>query len=332
VSEPEFTALLRQTGWNITSEPQRIGNTGNNRAYRVTADGREALVKHYFRHPSDPRDRFAAERGFYEFLWQSGVRCIPEPMAWAPQLRLGLFEFIPGERPSEATPELVGQAASFFRAMNAHRNSNAGLVLPDASEACFSIRAHLSCVERRIARLLQLPDGRGVEGEAAILIRKQLTPAWRRIERLVLDRTPAEALEREILRPESCVSPSDFGFHNALLTLNGEVRFFDFEYAGWDDPAKTVCDFLHQPAVPVNQRLRQEFCSGFAEFDHPDFRLRVETLLPVYAVKWCCIMLNEFLPHEQDRRAFSNPADDTAIRRRTQVEKVKEALARLPDI
>ena len=36
-----------------------------------------------------------------------------------------------------------------------------------------------------------------------------------------------------------CLSPSDFGFHNALLEATGKLRFVDFEYAGWDDPAKT---------------------------------------------------------------------------------------------
>ena len=56
--------------------------------------------------------------------------------------------------------------------------------------------------------------------------------------------------ERPLDQQDRCLSPSDFGFHNALA--QGEtVRFIDFEYAGWDDPAKTVCDFFHHPGVPV---------------------------------------------------------------------------------
>ena len=39
------------------------------------------------------------------------------------------------------------------------------------------------------------------------------------------------------------ISPSDFGFHNALRTNTGPV-FFDFEFSGWDDPAKTIIDFF----------------------------------------------------------------------------------------
>src|SRR6185503_11886129 len=46
------------------------------------------------------------------------------------------------------------------------------------------------------------------------------------------------------------LSPSDFGYHNAVLADDETVRFFDFEYAGWDDPAKLVCDFFNQVEVP----------------------------------------------------------------------------------
>ena len=52
---------------------------------------------------------------------------------------------------------------------------------------------------------------------------------------------------------ESVLSPSDFGFHNALLGPDGKLCFIDFEYAGWDDPAKLICDFFCQPQTPVPQ-------------------------------------------------------------------------------
>ena len=37
---------------------------------------------------------------------------------------------------------------------------------------------------------------------------------------------------------DRCVSPSDFGFHNAIVRGSGEICFIDFEYAGWDDSAQ----------------------------------------------------------------------------------------------
>ena len=52
--------------------------------------------------------------------------------------------------------------------------------------------------------------------------------------------------ETELAPQHRCLSPSDFGFHNALLRGRPGVPgardwvFLDFEYFGWDDPAKTV--------------------------------------------------------------------------------------------
>ena len=61
-----------------------------------------------------------------------------------------------------------------------------------------------------------------------------------------------------------CLSPSDFGFHNSILDDNGRYYFLDFEYSGWDDPAKMVSDFFLQPAVSVSFEYFDDF--GFAPF------------------------------------------------------------------
>ncbi len=45
-------------------------------------------------------------------------------------------------------------------------------------------------------------------------------------------------------RMKFIVSPSDFGFHNALLDDGGAISFLDFEYSGRDDPAKLDLRFF----------------------------------------------------------------------------------------
>ena len=63
--------------------------------------------------------------------------------------------------------------------------------------------------------------------------------------------------------------------------------------------------------------------------DSAALRERVRLLLPVYELKWCCIMLNEFLPVGDDRRAFARVEENREIHRHSQLEKVEAALARL---
>jgi hypothetical protein len=118
-----------------------------------------------------------------------------------------------------------------------------------------------------------------------------------------------------------CLSPSDFGFHNALVAADGALVFHDFEYAGWDDPAKLVCDFFCQVEVPVPIDQWEGFSAGvIAALGLPAAEQgRMALLLPVYRIKWCCIVLNEFLPAAAQRRAFAN--GDGEDRRRAQLEK-----------
>ena len=52
-----------------------------------------------------------------------------------------------------------------------------------------------------------------------------------------------------------------------------------------------------------------------------DLAARVTLLLPVYRTKWCCIMLNDFLPAGNQRRAFSNPGLQDESRWDKQLEK-----------
>jgi Ser/Thr protein kinase RdoA (MazF antagonist) len=325
--DESIRALVAEAGWFADCTATPIGGTGNNAVFRLEAAGQRYVLKRYFQHPGDPRDRFATERAFATFLWKAGLRWTPEPLRWDAERRLGLFEHIPGSRPERATPELIDSALHFFLEANAHRTGEAAGSLPLASEACFSIAEHLDRVARRVERLRQIPVDTEIAAHAAALVARELTPAWQSILSRARGSVESSAPADQPLAPsERCLSPSDFGFHNALVTPDGRVRFLDFEYAGWDDPAKTVCDFFCQPAVPVPLAHLDEFRSRLAAFDGPALRRRVSTLLPVYRIKWCCIMLNEFQPVGESRRAFAQPGADRSSRQRAQLAKVRRLL------
>ncbi len=129
-----------------------------------------------------------------------------------------------------------------------------------------------------------------------------------------------------------CLSPSDFGFHNALLTPDGTLRFLDFEYAGWDDPAKLVCDFFCQPRVPVGlefwSRMVGALGEGLGMGD--SLEARAALLLPAYRLKWCCILLNEFLPTALARRAFAHADLGREETKGIQLAKARRVITSLP--
>jgi hypothetical protein len=309
----------------------RLAGGGNNRVYRVETVAGPLLLKEYFRHPADPRDRLGAEQAFSRFAWDHGIRALPQPLGGDREAGLGLYEFITGRKlsPGEVTAAHVTEAAAFFTDINRHRTDPAARSLPLASEACFSLAEHLACVDRRVQRLAAIEPESDLHRQAAAIVAERLVPAWNEVRAAVA--AGGIPLDAPLVTTHRVLSPSDFGFHNCLATDSG-LKFLDFEYAGWDDPAKTVCDFFCQPAVPVPREHFEPFLKAAADASgDPGLRDRVALLLPVYELKWCCIMLNESLPVGDERRAFARADQSHESRLTNQLHKVEAALARLEE-
>ena len=149
----------------------------------------------------------------------------------------------------------------------------------------------------RLARLSSVPSLTDEHREARAFVSSTLQPLGQAVERRVRLAFGAE-LESTLPREERCPSPSDFGFHNALRQPDGRLRFLDFEYAGWDDPAKTIIDFCNQPdlllpdplaAVFRERMLRRPVRSRAARAAHPPARAALPAEVGLH-------LLNAFLP------------------------------------
>jgi hypothetical protein len=326
-------ALLTAAGLSGAPRIQPIVGGANNRVFHVEVAGKSFLLKAYFQHPGDTRDRLGTEFAFCRFAWDNGVRCVPQPFASDAARQVGLFEFVPGRRllAGEVNADRLRHAIIFVRDLNRHKDTVDAAALPAASEACFSIPQHLQCVQRRIDRLNEVEQASQIDQEAADFINCDLSAAWDRVADTI---RRAWTDDETILPHDRCLSPSDFGYHNALFEPSGALRFIDFEYAGWDDPAKLVCDFFCQPAVPVPIGFFEEF-AGSVLARHADAGRhlhRTACLLPVYRIKWTCILLNEFLPIAGRRRRFASDQLHPETVKATQLGKARQMLHSVMDL
>lgn len=306
---------------------------GNNKVFIVEIDGTsEYVLKQYFRHESDTRNRLFAEWTFLKYATESGISCVPRPIVADVQNGIAIFEYIDGKKIllSDLSENHVIQALDFFLALNTCCPEKNRAGLPPASEACFSIHEHLTCVRRRIKALLEIPQDTDIDRSALEFVRSELLPIWETVEEECLDLEKTGIIPICERQPEKnlCISPSDFGFHNALLTSPGQLVFLDFEYAGWDDPVKMICDFFCQPEIPVPHSYLPMFSERvFGQLENPEkHRQRLRKLLPVHQIKWCCIMLNEFLPLGRARRMHAHSDLNIAERKQIQLLKAKKQL------
>jgi hypothetical protein len=306
-------AHLRDKGVALEAPIVSIKGGGNNQVFRLTGASQDFVLKRYFQHPTDSRDRFSTERAFYELLWTGGLRQIPEPHCWDGEHRLGLFSFVNGRKinSEEITRATVGQAIQFIIQINSFRRAAANKSIPAASEAAFSVKEQIELIARRVTLAGQIESMSEVDAQASAFVRDNLMPAWQETAAAIVRRCESRPKLNPPLEPaQRCLSPSDFGFHNALLTDEGQLLFLDFEYAGWDDPAKLMCDFFCQPQLPVNFDFWDDVVNTIAAGvgGQESIPLRARLLLPAYQIKWCCIILNHFLKIGRARREFARGA------------------------
>ena len=307
-----FSRLL---GRNVTSI-ERIGGGRNGQVYRLTcgSSGRYA-AKLYFRHTLDDRDRLEVEFCSLQFLWENGVRCIPRPIAADRDRGCAVYEYIDGKKiaSQEVSDSDIDYAVQFLARLKELKNRKGSRDLPLASEACLSVQAIMNNIELRLNRLSALRNGGAQYDALREFLTNDFMPSFDEITRWCKSSLNQSGMsfDTELSHEERTLSPSDFGFHNALRRSDGQIVFLDFEYFGWDDPAKMISDFLLHPAMELGEDLKRRFVSGIlSRFkDHRYLDKRVEIVYPLFGLKWCMIFLNEFVPEHLLRRGFASSSD-----------------------
>jgi hypothetical protein len=243
------------------------------------------------------------------------------------------MELVQGTRLTldQVNERYVQQAIEFYLRANQQLDDPATRALLPASESCFSIDEHLMKTEIRVNRLregIQIADD--VDREAQELIMEKLLPIWYKTLQKIGGSLDKSETSEVLPLKERCLSPSDFGFHNALLQNDGTLRFLDFEFAGWDDPAKLIIDFANQPDMLLESRLSNLFREAVIHHHIAPKKLekRVHLLEPIYQIKWACICMNCFLAFGRKRLQFTGGLEDELIMKRRQLAKARIMLAR----
>ena len=288
---------------------ERVGAGRNGRVFKVeVADGSPYLLKFYYHHPSDPRDRLNTEWGALAFLEQHGVRQVARPLVRDDQERAALYSFIHGDT---AFHGAIGErdlqsALSFVRTLWELSKAPDAHALPSASEASFSWQALVDSVASRIQKLEQIQSVILDVRDRFLCLLGEIKSNFTEVRNEIERNHKGTGLSEELPVAERTLSPSDFGFHNGVRCDDG-WKFVDFEYFGWDDPGKLIADFCLHPAMQLTASQQDFFIRGALEVFATSESLprRLPYLLQLYTFKWCTIVLNEFIPEHRARRGFA---------------------------
>ena len=271
----------------------------NSRVYKVIAGGEIFAAKLYPEIAGDARDRLGAESAALSLLSASGIGVVPRMIASDQGMKLAIFQWVEGTPIAAPTTGDLEQAADFSRALyRLARRSGTAVGL--ASEACLSGKELAAQVESRFARLRSVAD----VPELRVFLADEAGPVCADALRRARAASFVDAsFDRDLAESLRTLSPSDFGFHNALRRADGRIVFLDFEYFGWDDPVKLAADFLLHPGMALDRTARNRFAALIREVFATDsgFDARLQAFYPLYGLRWCAILLNPLLP---ERRTY----------------------------
>jgi hypothetical protein len=317
----------------LAGEPARdvesVRRGGNSRVFRVQYTARACALKLYPPRAADPRDRLGAEAAALRFLGADAGCPTPRLIAIDTGRNAALLEWIEGVPVADPADTGVDAALAFLARLHARRNEDGAAALPAASEACLSAAELESQIARRLDRLA---EASAKTPTLAALLQSGLRPSLADFSGRgrAAYRAASLAWESDIPDARRTLSPSDFGFHNALRRANGEIVFLDFEYFGWDDPVKLTSDVLLHPGMNLADTAKRRFLEGARAIydDDPSFAARLAALYPLFGLRWCAILLNEFLPEKWAVRAHAGGGDAESARTR-QLAKAEALLHRL---
>ena len=282
---------------------RRFYNGSNNSVFLVEGDKKKIVVKCYPQNRHDTSRRMQAEINLLNYASNIKNKYVPKLLDYKLQDSSIVLEFCDGISFSKSNyprENHLNDAIQFLGSLNFEKKI-ANKYIPNlAIESFTKITQHLDNVIQRLHSFSSDHIDNNNKNQARKVIEKLFNShnSVRKKVLLILEENPnLDSLRESTLR----VSPVDFVFHNAIDCKNNTI-FFDFEYSGFDDPAKIYIDFFLQPKIPVsdsNNLSQKLFIALVNEADFPYLKKRISLLSPILFLKWCCIIL-----------AFLNPSRD----------------------
>jgi hypothetical protein len=279
---------------------EEVRKGGNSRVFKLTtARGVYALKKY----PADDRrDRQGAEARALAFFARAKLGRTPHLVTADHERRASLLSWIEGAATAQVSDGDVGQFAEFQidldRAIDAQTRREIG----PAAEACLSGERILSHIRVRCGPLTafgtQLP-------ELGAFLKTRFLPALTAAEARARRSYHALGLDfaADRLAGDQTLIASDFGAHNALRGADGKLTFLDFEYFGWDDPLTSVGNFVLHPGMQLTPAQRALYRDRLLAHFGTEHARRLAALLPLFALRWCAIVLSELLPERRAHRS-----------------------------
>lgn len=277
-----------------------VKGRGNSRIYKMTGSKETFALKVYPDRQADQRNRLETEFSACKMLNKNGMPVV-KAIRYSAEMNWGVYSWVEGEIET-ANEKFVSRAIEFVKKIVQLSIQTSRSEFQLASESCLRGSEIVRQLKDRLNRL-NVVDNVMLQS----FLKEELIPIMESYIKAAISGMQGD-FEDLIPFEQQILSPSDFGSHNAISNNSGETVFIDFEYFGWDDPVKLACDFYLHPAMDLSLDLKNKWLKEITAIFAADktFIKRFNSYLPLFGLRWCLILLNEFLPNRLAQRIHAD--------------------------
>ena len=273
----------------------KIKKGRNNEVFLYKEKKQKIIIKKYKFFFTTRYDRFSTEKFFLEFLNKKKIRNVPKLIYSDTKEKINFLSYIDGRKVKKVKKYQLKSCLQFIKKIN-YRTVYKNFRFQKAADSCLSIHDHVQSCKTRITKLIKKnTNNKNIENRKILsFLEKEIEPAFKKINLEIDKKFSRSDKIKKINYKNMILSPSDFGFHNIIEKKN-KLYFIDFEYAGWDDPIKLLCDFILNPDYTISNLNKNYFLDNFnlilekKIFNPVKYRI----LVKFHFLKWVCVILNQ---------------------------------------
>ena len=283
-----------------------ISKGKNSRSFLIVKDNKKFLLKYFKDNDIIKRNRLKAEVNFLNLMIKGGFKNVPIPIKFNIKRNWILLSWLDGKSIDKINNFHIKKLIFFINDLQSLKNSELINTIDNASEACFNLNDHIKIISFRL-NLLEKKVGYLSLLTSDIYERLQNLISLMKYEfkkiSLEINTKYKNLLFLKLNFKQKILSQSDIGFHNIFINNSDELLFFDFEYAGWDDCFKMIADLVLQPEGCLDSDFFQISKSLLSNYINTwEDKERLKKTIFLYRIKWTCILLNNFIYDENQKR------------------------------
>lgn len=286
----------------------RLAGGINNPTYLLRNESTRIVLKKITTDSTPIFDRYLAEKQFLHLANTLGDINTPKLIDCYDAERILILEYLgPDENIDviKIDKQRINDCIKFIHKINSKTELSKEIVQQRAADCYLDLSGHIKNINSRILNFNVHHLSDEYKNNAAELL-FLLNKKWQILKEDTLKYIQINPDKNNIDKSFLIISPSDFGFHN-VITSKGTNYFIDFEFSGWDDPAKLYCDFILQPKIPIpkcfHALIRIELMNKNYLIKYND---RIDILYKLLEFKWHTIKYSFLNKHKYQLNKYNN--------------------------